>query len=75
QDVLKRVLKALPSKDISALVCDKNEQPGIVENSLEELDYINLILLRLMEDRRMDKLKKESLTLEENLLSLLKNIR
>lgn len=73
--VLKRVLDALPAESIDDIVCEKDDLPGIVENCIEELDYINMILLKLMGEKRKDSLKKESVAMEKNLLDLLRSSR
>ncbi|MFX0054804.1 MAG: hypothetical protein ACFFAD_07760 [Candidatus Hermodarchaeota archaeon] len=75
REVVSRIMDALPAENIEQLVCDKNEMPGIVENCIEELDYINMILLRLMGDKRKDKLKKDSIQMEDNLRALIGAIR
>ena len=61
RDVLERVLKALPVKDVEDLIKDEKNLPGIVENCLEELDYVNSILLKLMEGRKRTDMKKKPL--------------
>jgi len=71
KDVVTRIVEALPAESMENLVCEKNEMPGIVENCIEEIDYINMILLRLMGDKRKDNLKKDSIALENNLRTLI----
>jgi replicative superfamily II helicase len=73
--VVSRIIDALPADNIEDLVCGKNEMPGIVENCIEEIDYINMILLRLMGEKRTDKLKKDSIAMEDNLRTLIGAIR
>ncbi|MFW9886636.1 MAG: hypothetical protein ACFFER_00535 [Candidatus Thorarchaeota archaeon] len=75
REVVSRIMDALPADNIEDLVCDKNEMPGIVENCLEEIDYINMILLRLMGKKRNDKLKRDSIAMEDNLRTLIGAIR
>jgi hypothetical protein len=75
RDIVSRIIDALPADNVEELVCDKNEMPGIVENCIEELDYINMILLRLMGEKRRDKLKKDSIAMENNLRTLISAIR
>ncbi|MHA2021108.1 MAG: hypothetical protein ACW96N_05290 [Candidatus Thorarchaeota archaeon] len=75
KDVVGRIVDALPADSVEDLVCKKNEMPGIVENCIEELDYINMILLKLMGDKRKDSLKKDSLAMESNLRTLISAIR
>jgi hypothetical protein len=47
--------------------------PGIVENCLEDLEYINHILLSLMDQRHA--LRKETEEMEIGLLTLLNSMR
>jgi hypothetical protein len=75
KDVVSRIVDALPVDSLEDLVCMKNEMPGIVENCIEELDYINMILLRLMADKRKDSLKQDCVALESNLRTLIGAIR
>ncbi len=75
RDVLERVLKALPVKEVEDLVKDEKDLPGIVENCLEELDYVNSILLKLMEGRKRADMKRNAMNMEKNLLALLESIR
>ncbi|MFW9965720.1 MAG: hypothetical protein ACFFEA_01070 [Candidatus Thorarchaeota archaeon] len=75
KDVVSHIVEALPVDSIEDLVSEKNEMPGIVENCIEELDYINMILLRLMDDKRKDSLKKDSVAMESNLRTLMGAIR
>ncbi len=71
KNVVARIVETLPAESIDDLVCVENEMPGIVENCIEELDYINMILLRLMGDKRKDSLKKDSIAMESNLQTLM----
>jgi hypothetical protein len=75
RDVLERVLKALPVKNVEDLLKQEKDLPGIVENCLEEIDYVNSILLKLAKGRKKTKMKKEALSMEKNLLALLETIR
>jgi len=75
KDVVSHIVDTLPVNSIEDLASEKNEMPGIVENCIEELDYINMILLRLMDDKRKDSLKKDSIEMESNLLTLMRAIR
>ena len=72
ENVVKQVLDKLPAKDITDLICEDNV-PGIIENCLEELEYINSILFRLMDKK--NPLRKESKKLEKNLHALLGAMR
>ena len=75
RDVLGRVLKALPVDTVDDLVTHRNDLPGIVENCLEELDYVNSILLKLMERKKQTRMRNDALQLEKNLLALIGSIR
>jgi superfamily II helicase len=70
--MVKQVLDKLPAKDIADLIC-KDNIPGIIENCLEELEYINSILYRLM--NKKNPLRKESKKLEKSLHALLSAMR
>ena len=70
--MVKQVLDKLPAKDIADLICEDNI-PGIIENCLEELEYINSILFRLM--NKKNPLRKESKKLEKSLHALLGAMR
>ncbi len=70
--MVKQVLDKLPAKDIADLICEDNI-PGIIENCLEELEYINSILYRLM--NKKNPLRKESKKLEKSLHVLLSAMR
>jgi hypothetical protein len=72
EGVVKQVLDRLPAGEIDDIV-DRDHMPGIVENCLEELEYINSILSRLMDKK--NPLRKESMTLEKSLHTLLDAMR
>ena len=72
EDVVKRVLDRLPSKTIDEIVCEE-DMPGIIENCLEELEYINSILLKLLSSKHSA--INESKKLHENLLMLLESMK
>jgi hypothetical protein len=72
KDVVMRVLDRLPAKTIEEIICEE-DMPGIIENCLEELEYINSILLKLI--RSKHRARKESLELQDNLLLLLESMR
>ncbi|MFW9807387.1 MAG: hypothetical protein ACFFFK_11720 [Candidatus Thorarchaeota archaeon] len=72
KQVLQRVLSRLPAKEIEELVCEE-DMPGIVENCIEELEYINSILLKLLESKHGA--RKESEKLEKSLQLLLESMR
>jgi len=70
--IVTEVLKRIPAQTSEEVFCDEY-MPGIVENCLEEIEYINSILLRLLESDHP--LKRESEVLEKNLLKLLESTR
>ncbi|MHA1943856.1 MAG: hypothetical protein ACW96M_05610, partial [Candidatus Thorarchaeota archaeon] len=72
KDVVQRVLDRLPAKTIEEIICEE-DMPGIIENCLEELEYINSILLELMTSKHGA--RKESKKLHTNLLMLLESMR
>jgi hypothetical protein len=72
EDVVKRVLQRLPAKTIDEIVCEE-DMPGIIENCLEELEYINSILLKLLSSKHSA--RKESKKLHNNLLMLLESMK
>jgi hypothetical protein len=67
-----RVLSKLPAKSIEDIVCE-DDMPGIVENCLEELEYANSILLKLLD--RKHSARKESKKLEKSLHQILESMR
>ncbi|MGQ4913016.1 MAG: hypothetical protein ACP6KW_12680, partial [Candidatus Thorarchaeota archaeon] len=71
-EIVTEVLKRIPAQTSEEVFCDEY-MPGIVENCLEEIEYINSILLRLLESDHP--LKRESEALEKNLLNLLESMR
>ncbi|MHA2432302.1 MAG: hypothetical protein ACXADO_03645 [Candidatus Thorarchaeota archaeon] len=75
KDVLARVLSSVPEEGIEKWTCRDDELPGIVENCIEELDYVNLILLKLMRGKKKSDLRKKSTRLEKSLLELLETFR
>ena len=72
EKVVKQVLDKLPAKNIDDIICEDN-MPGIIENCLEELEYINSILYGLMDKK--NPLRKESKKLEKSLHALLSAMR
>jgi hypothetical protein len=72
ESIVHQVVSKLPAKNIDEIVCE-NHMPGILENCLEELEYINFILLSLMDKKHA--LRKESEKIESNLLMLLESMR
>ncbi|MGY5858223.1 MAG: hypothetical protein RTU63_02555 [Candidatus Thorarchaeota archaeon] len=72
EKVVKQVLDKLPAKSIDDIICE-DHMPGLIENCLEELEYINSILYGLMD--RKNPLRKESKKLEKSLHALLGAMR
>jgi hypothetical protein len=73
--LIARVLEKLPAKSIEALTSHEEDLPGIVENCLEEIDYVIAIILKLTEDQKRGRLQKEAEDLQKNLTLLLESIR
>ncbi|MFW9769314.1 MAG: hypothetical protein ACFFEM_10875, partial [Candidatus Thorarchaeota archaeon] len=71
-EVVNRVLDRLPAKTIEEIVCE-DDMPGIIENCLEEFEYINSILLKLLSTKHVA--RKESMKLQDNLVMLLEAMR
>jgi len=72
RETVKRVLSKLPSENIGNIISG-DDKPGIVENCLEELEYVNSILLKLLDSKHAARKTVEKL--EENLLHLLESMR
>jgi hypothetical protein len=72
EKLVKQVLDKLPAKSIDDIICE-DHMPGIIENCLEELEYINSILYGLMDKK--NPLRKESKQLEKSLHALLGAMR
>ncbi|MHA1771246.1 MAG: hypothetical protein ACTSYL_06430 [Candidatus Thorarchaeota archaeon] len=70
QEIIDHVMGHLPARKIADLVC-KDDLPGLVENIIEEVQYINTILLRLMSKEARQGLNREALSLHKSLLELL----
>jgi hypothetical protein len=72
EKIVTQVLDKLPTKSIDDIICE-DHLPGIVENCLEELEYVNSILLNLMDKK--NPLRKECGKLETSLHTLLDAMR
>ena len=72
KNVVTQVLKRIPAKNNDDVFCAEY-MPGTVENCLEDIQYINSILLRLMDKKHP--LRKESERLEENLMMLFDSMK
>ena len=68
------VLDAVQKQDMKKVVMCEQHGPGIVENCLEELHYINSILIGIMGRKADKKLKKEIRKLDKNLTTTLATI-
>ncbi|MHA1484677.1 MAG: hypothetical protein ACTSPR_05105 [Candidatus Thorarchaeota archaeon] len=65
------VLEAVQTRDMEKIVKCEQHGPGIVENCLEELHYINSILVGIMGGKAGKELKKEIRKLDRNLTAAL----
>ncbi|MEE8181759.1 MAG: hypothetical protein V3T87_00430, partial [Candidatus Thorarchaeota archaeon] len=65
------VLDAVQTRDMEKIVKCEQHGPGIVENCLEELHYINSILVGIMGGKAGKELKKEIRKLDRNLTAAL----
>lgn len=72
--LIKTVLESIPSKNVEEAARSADVQPGIFENILEEVQYINSILLRLMASSSRKGLHKVSFELDRSLLEMLATI-
>lgn len=72
KEIVDRVLSKLPGKDVEEIVCE-DDMPGIVENCLEELEYVNSILLKLLDSKH--RARNQSEKLEKSLLSILQSMK
>jgi superfamily II helicase len=72
ESIVNQIVSKLPAKNIDRIVCE-NHMPGTIENCLEELEYINFILLSLMDKKHP--FQKECKVIEDNLLMLLDSMR
>ena len=65
--IVKHVLSKLPTKNIDDVMCEEY-MPGIIENCLEEIEYINSIFLKLVDEKHIH--RKQSRELQTSLISL-----
>jgi hypothetical protein len=72
KDVVERVLNRLPAKTIDEIVCEE-DMPGIIENCLEEFEYITSIILKVLGSKHAT--RKENKNLHDNLLMLLESMK
>jgi len=70
--MIKHILDKLPAENIDDIVCEEF-MPGIIENCLEEIEYINSILLKLLDKNHS--FQKHSRELQENLHTLFSAMR
>jgi hypothetical protein len=70
--IVDEVLTRIPADSMEEVICE-DHMPGTVENCIEEIEYMNSLLLKLMEKKH--NLRKESEKLEKNLLLLLDSVR
>jgi hypothetical protein len=67
------VLSTVPTDSIEKVGKCAEHMPGVVENLLEEAQYVNSILLSLMSKEERHDLSRESLKLQRSLMSLLED--
>ncbi|MHA2264783.1 MAG: hypothetical protein ACXAEN_20520 [Candidatus Thorarchaeota archaeon] len=72
--IVKRTLERMESDSLNEIVTHTNDPPGIVENIIEEIQYVNSILLRLMAGSSRRGLNRDSFKLNQSLLKLLDEI-
>lgn len=72
--LIRSVLDLVLKEGIEDIIRKTKGQPGIVENILEELQYANSILLKLMAGTDRKGLNRESFELDKKLLELLSGI-
>ncbi|TFF91388.1 hypothetical protein EU545_04255 [Candidatus Thorarchaeota archaeon] len=65
------VLSSIPAESMEEVGRCAEHMPGVVENLVEETQYVNSILLSLMSTDKRDKLSRESLELQQSLMNLL----
>jgi hypothetical protein len=72
--LLKRILDSVASqKDYKEVYCEK-DMPGIIENVIEDIQYVNSILLKIMAGDARRGLNKQSLELNDKLRLMLESI-
>ncbi|MHA2205800.1 MAG: hypothetical protein ACXABC_08060 [Candidatus Thorarchaeota archaeon] len=74
RDLVKRLIDSIPPDGKTDEVYCAEDIPGIVENCLEEIQYINSILKGLVKDDDNPELRKEIIELQERLLPVLERI-
>ncbi|NHI83897.1 MAG: hypothetical protein EAX81_06320 [Candidatus Thorarchaeota archaeon] len=75
KSLISRVLERLPTKSMNVLIGHRDDLPGIVENCLEEIDYVIAIILKLTENKRHGQIRREAQDLGRNLAMLIESSR
>ncbi len=70
RQLIRRVIDSLPVKRIEELVRE-DDMPGVIENIIEEIQYTNAIVLRLMAGGEKQGLYSQSLELQREILLML----
>ncbi|MBD3406011.1 MAG: hypothetical protein GF411_07805 [Candidatus Lokiarchaeota archaeon] len=65
-EMISRILKSIGSESIENIACE-NDLPGVIENCIEEIQYVNLILLNLIESDIHTHLLEDCKKLDERL--------
>ncbi len=73
EDLIHEVLSSLPADSIEQIGKCAEHMPGVVENLLEESQYVNSILLSLMAKDKRNELGRRSLELQDSLMTLLED--
>ncbi|TXT56494.1 MAG: hypothetical protein BAJATHORv1_20083 [Candidatus Thorarchaeota archaeon] len=68
--MVSRIVSTIETEDISEITCEE-DFPGIIENCIEEIQYVNQILLSFIKTDEKTSLGKESQVLEKQLLKIL----
>lgn len=68
--LVKRILDSVPAGSTEKIVCG-DDLPGVVENILEEIQYVNTILLKIMSGEARKGMNSESLRMQRELTQIL----
>ncbi len=70
KSTIEHIMSHLPARTIDELVC-REDMPGLVENVVEEVQYVNTILLSLMSKEARKDLNREAFAFQKDLIRLL----
>ncbi len=73
EDLIHEVLSSVPADSVEQIGKCAEHMPGVVENLLEEAQYVNSILLSLMAKDKRNELSRRSLKLQDSLMTLLED--